>query len=334
MKFKIKHLLLLSCCFAISAMAQSPCFFEEHSRPFPYKDIQLLNDYFYQSKAEDGLIRHIAFRDSVSRQEMREAFFKHHSTPNTSSPFVNRDSVCAFQQVFQTALPIDNYLEKCPIKEARGLRGVWENIIRTKLVGVTDWDGTPRNDVYDKITKKYGKNLKDWYSGYFITLEDPRPYMGFVVSPHPNIMYMLEKKKANQICYRGPADYFSHSYRIRNAYFRDWGELTKGSAYTFGHILSLEFPPQRIFAEKPCTFSVMLCGNGNYSYNLELLLPETPDRNVMACFENMQFFVNKMHPNLFKPYYTSDGRILMCRYYRITVDERGWLVEDYMNLSE
>ena len=334
MKFKIKHLLLSFCCFTLSATAQRPCIFEEYSRPLPYEELQLLNDYFYQSKADDGLIRYIAFHDSVSRKEMREAFFKHHTKPNTPSPFVNHDSVCNFPKVFKTALPLKNYLKECPIKEARELRGIWKNIIHSELIGVTNWDGTVRDDVYQKIIKKYGKYLKDWYSGYFITLEDPQPYMGFVVSPHPNIMYMLEKKKANQICYRGPADYFSHSYRIRNAYFRDWGELTKGSAYTFGHILSLEFPPQRIFAEKPCTFSVILCGNGNYSYDLELLLPETPDRNVMAYFENMQFFVNKMHPNLFKPYYTSDGRILMCRYYRITVDERGWLVEDYMNISE
>ena len=35
----------------------------------------------------------------------------------------------------------------------------------------------------------------------------------------------------------------------------------------------------------------------------------------------------------FKPYYTSDGRILPGRYYRVTVNRCGWLVEDYMDIN-
>lgn len=42
----------------------------------------------------------------------------------------------------------------------------------------------------------------------------------------------------------------------------------------------------------------------------------------------------KLPQGTFRPYYTTDFRILPARYYRVTVNKCGWLVEDYMVINK
>ena len=42
--------------------------------------------------------------------------------------------------------------------------------------------------------------------------------------------------------------------------------------------------------------------------------------------ENLQY-------NAFNPLYTTDYRCFLGRYYRVTVNKCGWLLEDYMTIN-
>lgn len=48
----------------------------------------------------------------------------------------------------------------------------------------------------------------------------------------------------------------------------------------------------------------------------------------------MQWFVEKLPYNTFRPLYTADFRILTGRYYSVTVNKCGWLVEDYLVINK
>ena len=61
------------------------------------------------------------------------------------------------------------------------------------------------------------------------------------------------------------------------------------------------------------------------------MLPEKPDAETQKAFEAMKIFVENLVYNAYNPFYTSDFRIMTGRYYRVTVNKCGWMVEDYMS---
>ena len=68
------------------------------------------------------------------------------------------------------------------------------------------------------------------------------------------------------------------------------------------------------------------------SYSLELLEPQEPDGETQKLFEDLKDFVEQIPSKAFAPYFTTDLRQMTGRYYRVTVNKCGWLVEDYLNL--
>jgi hypothetical protein len=58
-------------------------------------------------------------------------------------------------------------------------------------------------------------------------------------------------------------------------------------------------------------------------------LPENPNAETKQLFENMKHIVEEIHSRAFKPYYTTDSRIMTSIYYRVTVNKCGWQIEDY-----
>ncbi len=108
-----------------------------------------------------------------------------------------------------------------------------------------------------------------------------------------------------------------------------------------GLLLGINSEANRIDSEK--TFSVLLHAKDNpkekrtakryrKSYTLELLSPTEPDEKTQQLFEEMKYFVETLPYGTFMPYYTTDGRIMTGRYYRVTVNKCGWLIEDYLKL--
>ena len=59
-----------------------------------------------------------------------------------------------------------------------------------------------------------------------------------------------------------------------------------------------------------------------------------PDKETAELFQNLKSFVERIPAKAFKPYYTTDFRIMTGRYYRVTVSKCGWLVEDYLSINK
>ena len=103
-----------------------------------------------------------------------------------------------------------------------------------------------------------------------------------------------------------------------------------------GKMISLDRTSRYVGPER--TFSVLLYQKPDSKaykreYTLQLLLPESPDKDTAELFWQMKNFVEKLHINAFNPLYTTDFRIMTGRYYRVTVNKCGWLVEDYMAIN-
>ena len=68
------------------------------------------------------------------------------------------------------------------------------------------------------------------------------------------------------------------------------------------------------------------------TYTLELLLPDNPDKETDALFMSLKRFVESLPSNSFAPYFTTDMRLMTGRYYKVTVNKCGWLIQDYLDL--
>jgi len=292
-------------------------------RRYPAPDQKGVREYYYKAKEGYSRMKHL-FRDSVSVAEMKAAFYAHRNdTADAPSPYAGKDSVTGVGEYLMPESP----LQKCPVKEARELRGRWLYYGPFKLVGLTDSDGTPREDILERLTKKY-PNLYDWFEGDVILLREPVRYMGYIVSPHPMMLtYKEQYGLLHNASYGGPIDYFATIYPLGYTL----PEKAKISAYFLGQALNEKLPPildNRI--KTPHTFSVLLYAKEQGYYDLELLLPETPDSETLELFQQMQSFVRRLQRDLFKPYYTTDRRLLTGRFYRVERTPHGWYVEDYL----
>ena len=69
------------------------------------------------------------------------------------------------------------------------------------------------------------------------------------------------------------------------------------------------------------------------TYTIELLVPENPDKEIELLFKDLKRFIESLSSKSFAPYFTTDMRLMTGRYYRVTVNKCGWLIEDYLNLQ-
>ncbi|MBR3616299.1 MAG: DUF5030 domain-containing protein [Bacteroidaceae bacterium] len=47
---------------------------------------------------------------------------------------------------------------------------------------------------------------------------------------------------------------------------------------------------------------------------------------------SLKRFVESLPSNSFAPYFTTDMRLMTGRYYKVTVNKCGWLIQDYLDL--
>ena len=194
-------------------------------------------------------------------------------------------------------------------------------------------EGTQPQELYNR------KNEKRPLTGAALLLHNPQNYMGFIVSPYPTYE-AFQKGKLIAHCgtpYGGGADYFSYAQQTIKKHNGVWSDSIASGAKLMGTILQLDGTFKQDSRE--CTFSVLVYekrdkdGRHYPKYEAELLLPEKPNPPVGIYFQSFNWFVENFPYQTFKPYYTSDGRILLGRYYRVTVNRCGWLVEDYMDIN-
>ncbi|MCM1372679.1 MAG: DUF5030 domain-containing protein [Bacteroides sp.] len=280
---------------------------------------------------------HRYFKDSVSVEEMKEAFAKYkNDTVLQGTADYGEYDVVQFIGGANSAM-IVSPLRLHPKKEIKECHAVWyEHDGNITIKDVKDKSGASRKDLADKLNKERA----NWLNGDAVTLKRPSWYMGFVVSADP-CLHIYDK--GEQVCGEKTSamsypDFFSYASikGMRLAGYTNWTYAMYSGAQKLGvwHNMLSDFYPA--FTER--TFSVLLhaCpknGGSKAAYTIELFEPEKADKETMVAFNDFKQTIELIPANAFKPYYTTDFRIMTGRYYSVTVNKYGWLVEDYFSIN-
>ena len=258
--------------------------------------------YHYRSKDDMCLLREKYFRDTISLDEMEAAFRANHDKQFDYSPYQGHDSIFTF-------------------------RGNMLCLVRPKAKGL------PLNQIY--MNRSRTKEEAKLLDGDLVFLRHPRHYMGFVVSAQP-LMETFDKGRIlgrEGALMRGEASFFSQAQQVIGYIDGTWESHLRGGTILMGILMGKDEPPQPNRPER--TFSVLLYEKPGKQagYDVTLLEPDAPDEETLRDYQWMKQFVENLPQGTFMPYYTTDFRILPARYYRVTVNKCGWLVEDYMDIS-
>lgn len=256
--------------------------------------------YLHDTKADRSILRQNYFKDTISVEEMKAAFEQYKDTIFRTSPYAGYDSINTFYGKFLVLLS--------PLK------------------------GVPMKDVWMTQNKDKAKLL----TGDIIFLKEPKRYMGYTVTPNP----FLETRNKGYIkvvdnsVFSYCADFFSFISPILGG---SWTRRAKGGAKLLGNLIDMGWNFDMDHEER--TFSVLLCEKHNDetgkegTYGLKLLSPKAPDGLTQRAFDYMKWFVGKLPYGTYRPLYTTNFRIITGRYYRVTVNRCGWLVEDYLTIN-
>ncbi len=295
-------------------------------------------EYLLNYGQDPYILRKNHFRDTVSVQEMKEAFFKYKDVDKTlrKSPYEELDSIK--EMPYGTSVLLLSPLQRHPQKEMREYHAVWRGWNGIFLSDIRDKNGVSHDD----IAKKLYQSSEEWLNGEVVSLKEPRWYMGFFVSPIPQLLvYERGKVVALEGCDVHTPDFFTYADRSMFVLDGHWDSKIRAGAKLMGAMHAAETNVNLYHPER--TFSVLLYDNSSKKkdkykkctepYTLELLEPEEPDEDTKALFNSFKSYVEHIPVKAFKPYYTTDFRIMTGRYYRVTVNKCGWLVEDYFSIN-
>lgn len=272
------------------------------------------------------------FTDTVSVQEMKEAFFKNKDVKFTTSPYAGLDSVKRMGSIGESVIlwsPLKNH----PKKEVRDCRGVWNRLGTFTLASLLNENGVSQEKLLKKIKDE---DLKKCMNGEIITLRSPHWYMGFVVSPEADMEIYQEGRLLGKIPSAHYSDFFAYANLYSSVLDGEWYHCVNGGARLLGALQGLNTTTHAQTSEK--NFSVLLYTqtypkSKKVTYTIELLAPENPDKETEMLFKDLKRFIESLPPKSFAPYFTTDMRLMTGRYYRVTVNKCGWLIEDYLNLQ-
>lgn len=259
--------------------------------------------YLHDTKVDRSILRQNYFKDTISVEEMKAAFEQYKDTIFRTSPYAGYDSINTF---YGKLLVLRSPLKDVPMKE------IWMK----------------------QRKSKYAKKI----TGDFIFLQEPHRYMGYIVSPNPILETRLEGRLlAEEADTDGGLDFFCFMQRSSNTIDGTWKNKVKDGAKLLGTLINMDIHPNDKREER--TFSVLLYEKpksetgSEGAYTVELLSPKDPDWQTHSDIGIMQWFVEKLPYGTFRPLYTTDFRIMTGRYYRVTVNRCGWLVEDYLTIN-
>jgi hypothetical protein len=223
-------------------------------------------------------------------------------------------------------------LRNHPKKEVRECRGVWNRFGTVSLVDLLDKNGVSQQTLLKKIKDD---ELKKIMNGEIITLRAPRWYMGYVLSPVASMEIYLDGKlmgKSPSVYY---SDFFAYANHYSNVLDGEWYHDVSGGARLLGALQNMNTMMHAGTSDK--TFSVLLYAktfprSTKVTYTIDLLLPDNPDKETDALFMSLKRFVESLPSNSFAPYFTTDMRLMTGRYYKVTVNKCGWLIQDYLDL--
>ena len=219
--------------------------------------------YQYRSKDDMYLMRERYFRDTISVDEMKEAFRANKDKRFNYSPYQGHDSIFTF-------------------------RGNLLNLVRPRAKGL------PLNKFYwnPRRTKEETRLL----DGDLVFLKYPRHYMGYVVSAQP-FMETFDKGRIlgrEGILMLGEASFFSQAQQVVGYLDGTWESHLRGGTILMGILMGKDEPPQPNRPER--TFSVLLYEKprGQQGYAVALLEPDDPDKETIKDFQWMKQFVERL----------------------------------------
>ena len=271
------------------------------------------------------------FKDTISVTEMKEAFYKNKDVKFTASPYAGLDSVKRIGTVGESVM-ILSPLRNHPKKEVRECRGVWNRLGTVSLVDLLDKNGVSQQTLFKKI--KAGE-IKKMMNGEIVTLRAPRWYMGYVVSPTASMEIYMDGKLIGKSPSVDYSDFFAHANHYSNVLGGEWYRYVSGGARLLGALQGMNTMTHARISDK--TFSVLLYAktyprSKKVTYTIDLLLPDNPDKETHTLFMSLKSFVESLPSNSFAPYFSTDMRLMMGRYYKVTVNKCGWLIQDYLDL--
>ena len=172
-------------------------------------------------------------------------------------------------------------------------------------------------------------------NGEIITLRAPRWYMGYVLSPAASMEIYMDGKLLGKSPSVNYSDFFAYANNYYNVLDGEWYHDVSGGARLLGALQNINTMMHAGTSDK--IFSVLLYTktyprSTKVTYTLELLLPDNPDKETDALFMSLKRFVESLPSNSFAPYFTTDIRLMTGRYYKVTVNKCGWLIQDYLDL--
>lgn len=271
------------------------------------------------------------FKDTISLTEMKETFYKYKDAKFTKSPYAGLDSVKRIGTIGESVM-ILSPLRNHPKKEVRKCRGVWNRLGTLSLVDLLDKNGESQHTLFNKIKDD---ELKKMMNGEIISLRGPRWYMGYVVSPVAGMDIYMDGKLLGKSPCVDYSDFFAYANHYSNVLDGEWYHDVSGGARLLGALQTMNTNTHAKTSEK--TFSVLLYAktyprSTKVTYTIDLLLPDNPDKEIETLFVSLKRFVESLPSKSFAPYYTTDLRLMTGRYYKVTVNKCGWLIQDYLDL--
>jgi len=292
------------------------------------------NDYLQKPREDMTFLHYRYFTNTIGVKEMKEAFWKYKDAEPQKSIYEGFDSITFPVQGSWNGIMLVSPLKQHPDKKVRECRGVWSYFGNCNLLDLVDKKGVSQKDLLEKLT---GDVNRQWIDGELLVVEEPRWYMGFTVSP--TVYWSIYKKGKlladNSISLVTP-DFFTYAERTSFTFDGSWDDDLQDGARMLGTLCGMDYLPLDDEGER--TFSVLLYQKPtpkgksylDRPYTLELLEPVNADKETLRLFNDLKRFVEVLPNKTFNPYYTTDFRIMTGRYYRVTVNKCGWLVEDYL----
>lgn len=252
------------------------------------------DEYRYHASYSPYALKWRFFHDTISVDEMKTAFFRYKDMQRYKSPYEGFDT----------------------IHTSKGKTVILRKPMKNMAL----------KDIFAK------PKLRKKLTGDIICLAQPCPYMGFIVSPYAFYEVYQNGKLVGQDgnYHDGGADFFCYAQQATTRHC-EWSDSIESGARLMGAMIGLSegIPSNR----QERVFSIML-HERDRKYTIELLLPENPDQQTLNDFLVMKSYIEQLRAKSFKPYYTTDFRLLLGRYYRVTVNRYGWFVEDYMKINK
>lgn len=270
------------------------------------------------------------YTETVSVQEMKEAFYKNKDVKFSMSPYAGLDSIKRMGTVGESAM-ILSPLRNHPKKEVRECRGVWTRLGTLSLTGLLDKNGATQETLFKKLKED---EIKHMMNGEVISLRAPRWYMGYVVSPSACMDVYKDGELLSRTPGAGYSDFFAYANHYSTVLDGEWYHSVSGGARLLGALQGLNTQKHAQTAERG--FSVLLYAktypaSNKVTYSLDLLLPDNPDKETEDLFKDLRRFVESLPSGSFAPYFTTGMRLMTGRYYKVTVNKCGWLIQDYLD---